>query len=443
MTVPATPMQWDYVPDAPDKAPFVLLVEGAQGSGKTHLAYTFPQPIFHIDTENRGDKVGAKFKAGGAQVYWKVVKNFHDIRRTMDELIFPHFQAGTIIIDSGSELQTWAEAEWLLQSKKEKVYPLVLWSQVFAKVDRIVGAMRDRGFYVVITARLKPEYQGEQKTGALVMEGYKRLPYLADIHLRLENGQAAVLKNGFRGSAIERVTPLAEPSYSNIVEELIRAHGEHGSEWAERPQSAPPAELPKVPTPQPTVQTTPAAQPAPQPSGNPGDTIVNFGKHRGKTVSAILAEDPGYVKWLADKAQDAAVKLAAQTLLQTAEQPKTAEQPTVPAETLANYNQTLVTEAQLKRLYAIAGEHKVPAAIIKEHMRDKHKVSSAKNLNRAQYDEVCAWLESQGKAAAQLEDIDIGDGIPDDNWAAGLEPPPEEETFGDAHGQFAFGGDAA
>ena len=438
MTVPATPMQWDYVPDAPDKAPFVLLVEGAQGSGKTHLAYTFPQPIFHIDTENRGDKVGAKFKAGGAQVYWKVVKNFHDIRRTMDELIFPHFQAGTIIIDSGSELQTWAEAEWLLQSKKEKVYPLVLWSQVFAKVDRIVGAMRDRGFYVVITARLKPEYQGEQKTGALVMEGYKRLPYLADIHLRLENGQAAVLKNGFRGSAIERVTPLAEPSYSNIVEELIRAHGEHGSEWAERPQSAPPAELPKVPTPQPTVQTTPAAQPAPQPSGNPGDTIVNFGKHQGKTVSAIHAEDPGYVKWLADKAQDAAIKLAAQTLLQSAKA-------TLPPETAANYAQTLVTEAQLKRLYAIANEHQVPAALVKEYMRDTHKVESSKALNRAQYEDVCAWLESQGKAQAQVEaeDIDIGDGIPDDNWAAGLEPPPEEETFGDAHGQFAFGGDAA
>ena len=193
-----------------------------------------------------------------------------------------------------------------------------------------------------------------------------------------------------------------------------------------------------------TQPTAPAAQPAAsptfQPSGNPGGTIVNFGKHSGKTVAAILAEDPGYVKWLADKAQDAAVKLAAQTLLQSAKA-------TLPPETAANYAQTLVTEAQLKRLYAIANEHQVPAALVKEHLRDKHKVNSAKELNRAQYDDVCAWLESQGKAQAQVEaeDIDIGDGIPDsdDNWAAGLEPPPEEETFGDAHGQFAFGGDAA
>ena len=112
---------------------------------------------------------------------------------------------------------------------------------------------------------------------------------------------------------------------------------------------------------------------------------------------------------------------------------------TLPPETAANYAQTLVSEAQLKRLYAIANEHKVPAALVKEHMRDTHKVESAKSLNRAQYDEVCAWLEAQGKA--DVDDIDIGDGIPD-NWAAGLEPPPEE-TFGDQCGQFAFGGEPA
>ena len=189
-------------------------------------------------------------------------------------------------------------------------------------------------------------------------------------------------------------------------------------------------DVPSKPTPRPA---------APQPSGTPEELVVNFGKHSGKTVAAIHAEDPGYVKWLADKAQDAAIKLAAQTLLQSAKA-------TLPPETAANYQQSAISEAQLKRLYAIANEHQVPAALVKEYMRDTHKVSSAKELNRAQYEDVCAWLESQGKAQAQVEaeDIDIGDGIPDsdDNWAAGLEPPPDE-TFGDAHGQFAFGGDAA
>ena len=204
-------------------------------------------------------------------------------------------------------------------------------------------------------------------------------------------------------------------------------------------------DVPSKPATQSTPQpTAPAAQPtprpaAPQPSGNPGELVLPFGKYQGQTLADVWGKDAGYVKWLATNSTNAEVKAAAQTIAQA--QPKA----TLPPETAANYAQTLVTEAQLKRLYAIANEHQVPAALVKEYMRDTHKVSSAKELNRAQYDDVCAWLESQGKAQAQVEaeDIDIGDGIPDDNWAAGLEPPPEEETFGDAHGQFAFGGDAA
>lgn len=204
-------------------------------------------------------------------------------------------------------------------------------------------------------------------------------------------------------------------------------------------------DVPSKPATQSTPQpTAPAAQPtprpaAPQPSGTPEELVLPFGKYQGQTLADVWGKDAGYVKWLATNSTNAEVKAAAQTIAQA--QPKA----TLPPETAANYAQTLVTEAQLKRLYAIANEHQVPAALVKEYMRDTHKVSSAKELNRAQYDDVCAWLESQGKAQAQVEaeDIDIGDGIPtDDNWAAGLEPPPEE-TFGDAHGQFAFGGDAA
>ena len=165
--------------------------------------------------------------------------------------------------------------------------------------------------------------------------------------------------------------------------------------------------------------------------------MLPFGKYQGQTLADVWGKDAGYVKWLATNSTNAEVKAAAQTIAQA--QPKAA----LPPETAANYQQSAISEAQLKRLYAIANEHQVPAALVKEYMRDTHKVESSKALNRAQYEDVCAWLESQGKDAAQLEDIDIGDGIPDDNWTAGLEPPPPEETFGDAHGQFAFGGDPA
>ena len=278
--------------------------------------------------------------------------------------------------------------------------------------------------YVVTARATTPDERTDEAIGAVPLAGL-RGEALANAFMKAETKSKrrvtlSICGLGFTDESEVDSIPGAQRVQVSDDGEIIDAQGK-------------PATQPTAPAAQ------PAASPTFQPSGNPGGTIVNFGKHSGKTVAAILAEDPGYVKWLADKAQDAAVKLAAQTLLQSAEQPKSAEQPTVPAETLANYNQTLVSEAQLKRLYAIANEHKVPAALVKEHMRDTHKVESAKSLNRAQYDEVCAWLEAQGKA--DVDDIDIGDGIPD-NWAAGLEPPPEE-TFGDQCGQFAFGGEPA
>jgi uncharacterized protein (DUF3820 family) len=33
---------------------------------------------------------------------------------------------------------------------------------------------------------------------------------------------------------------------------------------------------------------------------NPEDTVMPFGKHSGKTLGDILAEDPGYLDWLRD-----------------------------------------------------------------------------------------------------------------------------------------------
>lgn len=262
---------WDAIPEAPERAPFVLLAEGLQGSGKTHLGYTFPKPIFHLDTENRGDKVAAKFVASGAQAYRKVCSDFSDIRRTLTELVFPNHQSGTVLIDSGSELLMYAEAEWLVEAKKEKVFPLVLWAKVNAKVDKMIASVRDRGFYIVITARLKPEYKGDEKTGEFVMEGYKRLPYLADVHLRISGGQAQVLKNGFRNTAAERAEPLVAPSFQTIIDELIAARDTAAATWTEPSPPAP------APTPADSARNTPPAAP-PSNGHADGPTFEDLGQ---------------------------------------------------------------------------------------------------------------------------------------------------------------------
>jgi len=57
--------------------------------------------------------------------------------------------------------------------------------------------------------------------------------------------------------------------------------------------------------------------PAPTSSGSGGDLLIDFGKFRDspKTIAQIDDEDPGYVRWLADKANQAEVKNAARSYL--------------------------------------------------------------------------------------------------------------------------------
>lgn len=218
-------IQWDEIPRNLAEEPFMVLVEGEQGSGKTHLAMTFPEPIFLLDTENRADKVAAKF-AGYKEVYRKRCQTFNDIRQTLLQLVFPHFERGTVVIDSGSDLQRYAESEFLVEAKRDKIYPTVLWAQVFAKIDGLLSTLRDHGFYTVITARLRDEFAGKgddaERTGNRILDGYRRLPYLADIHMRLPgDGTAIIYKNGFRNTPIERTEPLKAPNFETIVDELI------------------------------------------------------------------------------------------------------------------------------------------------------------------------------------------------------------------------------
>ncbi len=74
----------------------------------------------------------------------------------------------------------------------------------------------------------------------------------------------------------------------------------------------------------------PTAQPH-RSNGNgkdPADVVVKFGKYRGKTLGQILAEDEGYVRWLAEKSTNDFIASRARAVLEEAEQPTEAEKVT-------------------------------------------------------------------------------------------------------------------
>lgn len=50
-------------------------------------------------------------------------------------------------------------------------------------------------------------------------------------------------------------------------------------------------------------------------NGDPAAMEVKFGKFKGQTLGQVLAQDPGYVKWLSENAQFAPLKAAAAALL--------------------------------------------------------------------------------------------------------------------------------
>jgi hypothetical protein len=186
----------------PESAPkLVVVIAGREGTGKTHLACTMSElePVYLIDTEYRAQMVTRKFK----NVRFAVVKDFLEMAVAVKHIL-KHQPPGTIVIDSGSDLQTFAEIAYLDRTKMEKVYPVFNWSEVWGMCNAIIDDVKfSQRFNLVITARVKEEYVADKATGQVVPRLYSTLPYKADVVLQFspdKERKLVVTKNGFTGS---------------------------------------------------------------------------------------------------------------------------------------------------------------------------------------------------------------------------------------------------
>ncbi len=185
----------------PELSPkLVLLVSGREGSGKTHLACTMSElgPVYLIDTEYRAQIVTRKFK----NVQFTVAKNFREMAVAVKHIL-KYQRAGTIVLDSGSDLQTFAEIEYLERTEREKVGMAWNWAEVWRLCNAIIDDVKiSQQFNLVITSRLKESYVNEKATGNFVPRIYSTLPYKADIMLQFtqeKDPRLLVTKNGFTG----------------------------------------------------------------------------------------------------------------------------------------------------------------------------------------------------------------------------------------------------
>jgi hypothetical protein len=163
----------------------VVEVFGPPGSGKTHFACSFPSPVV-LDTEGRSHIVMRKFDLDRL----KRVRSWGDVRAASEIILANVKPPATIVVDSASDLQSMAEEAWLSETGQAAVWPKVNWGQIFDRLDTFIDFWRERGYNLVLTERVKPEYDAktETYTGLLAPERYKKLPYRADIVLEIQWG---------------------------------------------------------------------------------------------------------------------------------------------------------------------------------------------------------------------------------------------------------------
>ncbi len=187
----------------PESLPhLVALISGKEGSGKTHLACTMNElgPVYLLDSEYRAQIVTRKFTG----IKFATVKNFTEMVIAVKHIL-EHEEPGTIVLDSGSDLQTFAEIEYLERTEKDKVGMPWNWAEVWRLCNAVIDDIRFSGtFNLVVTARLKEEYVSERPTGQLIPRVYAPLPYKADVILQFgseKDRKLTVSKNGFTGEA--------------------------------------------------------------------------------------------------------------------------------------------------------------------------------------------------------------------------------------------------
>lgn len=182
MSAGITAFSFDDIPEVTNK---LIVIAGPEGTGKTHLACTMNEvnPVYVIDTEYRAVAVTKKFQSGKFPVKHKVCSDYQSLV-VAAKAVLRNSMPGTIVIDSGSDLQTFAEIYYLKRTKMDKVYPVFNWSEVWTLCNTLIDDIKFSPFNLVVTARVKEEYTADKATGRIIPRLYSTLPYKADLGIQ-------------------------------------------------------------------------------------------------------------------------------------------------------------------------------------------------------------------------------------------------------------------
>lgn len=198
----------------------LIVISGAQGTHKTHLACTMSEtmPTYLLDSEHRGHIVARKFPKN---LFYKQVSNYNDVVVATHAIFKVAKEPSAIIIDSGSDFQQYAETRYKEVAKVEKIWPQYLWAMIWDMCDRLLYDIRDSGHTLIMTTRVKDEYIGDKPTGKMVPRIYNRVPYAADIMLEMTGDPKKPIittKNGYFADELKQFT--TELSLPEIIKQI-------------------------------------------------------------------------------------------------------------------------------------------------------------------------------------------------------------------------------
>jgi hypothetical protein len=160
---------------------FFILLSSPPKFGKTHFACTVSSlmPTYLLDTEFKGGTVAKKF-TGKGDLKYKIIRNFVEMAAAV-RYITTTQPRGCIILDSGSDLQTFAEELYLTEMGKDSVGLPRNWADVFSKCNAIIKEVKAAGFDLILTTRVKEQWKNNAATGKVVPRIWDNASYLADI----------------------------------------------------------------------------------------------------------------------------------------------------------------------------------------------------------------------------------------------------------------------
>jgi hypothetical protein len=204
--------------DAAKEHSFFILMSSLPKLGKTHFACTASElePTYLLDTEYKGGTVATKFDS--SRLKYKVIRSYVEMVGAV-RYITQHCPRGCIIIDSGTDLQNFAEEQYLLETNKDTVGVPRNWADVFSKCNSIIKDIKAAGFDLILTTRMKEEWKSNAATGRMVPRIWENATYLADIAVEWDQDKKPWVKLNALRRQMEPI-PMISATVGGLLEQL-------------------------------------------------------------------------------------------------------------------------------------------------------------------------------------------------------------------------------